>query len=349
MAEVPASVRDQHNLAKVDSRLSDLASVPPSPRGVIPGDVHHRSQLSFCASCFRSLCRTSLRKPPKFAIANGSEIGDTPAFFMEATWAEVKMVSLASVSADIRVVGRGRKKFHSHTMAFINPPGPAVTYLPHTIKEEDCQVVFSNARANDVDTAKKMFARVRRKQIDQMATFLTKNNTAYAGAARLQPTIDSLDEDSIRDELCAVDDRALISEVINDASHVSTGIDDTSTSVMETSSGLFDLTPEPPPPPPDDNEANEDEEKGPSPLRKFQVHRSNTLLGSRDVEFCGAAFPHLFTYGRGTPNSTRPVAVSLEAGLRHLLVLSNRRCARDTVFTPLVALNETVLAAAHAT
>ena len=176
-------------------------------------------------------------------------------------------------------------------MAFINAPGPALTYLPQTIKQEDFQVVFSNATAEDVDLAKKKFVRVRREQIEQMAAFATKNNSAYAGATRLQGVIDSLDEDSILDNLCAVDDRALISEVINDSSRVNTGIDETSTSIMETSGGLFNLTPEPLPPPLDDDGASADEEEGPSPLRKFQVQRSNVLLGSRDAEFYGAAFP----------------------------------------------------------
>ena len=79
--------------------------------------------------------------------------------------------------------------------------------------------------------------------------------------------------------------------MINDSSRVNTGIDETSTSIMETSGGLFNLTSEPLPPPLDDDGASADEEGGPSPLRKFQVQRSNVLLGSRDAEFYGAAFP----------------------------------------------------------
>jgi hypothetical protein len=258
------------------------------------------------------------------------------------------MISLASVSANIKVIGRGggRKKLHSHTMAFINAPGPAITYLPRSIEKEDLQVVFSNATAKDMDFAKKKFVRVRRNQIDQMAAFVKENNPAYARATRLQTDIDSLEEDSILVDHCAEDNRDLITEVINDASRVNTDVDDTSTSLMETSGGLFNLTPEPPPPLPDDDEINADEEKGSSPMRKFQVRRSNALLGSRDAEFYGAAFPELFAYGRGTPNSTRPVAVSLEAGLRHLLMLSNRRCAQHTVFA-LVAFDEMARARSH--
>jgi hypothetical protein len=88
-------------------------------------------------------------------------------------------------------------------MALINAPGPALTYLPQTVKQEDFQVLFLNATAEDVDLAKKKSVRVRREHIEQMAAFATKNISAYAGAARLQGVIDSLDEDSILVNLCS--------------------------------------------------------------------------------------------------------------------------------------------------
>ena len=97
-------------------------------------------------------------------------------------------------------------------------------------------------------------------QIDQMAAFEKENSSAYAGATRLQTVIDSLGEDSILENLCAEDDCALITEVPNYASRVNTDIDDTSTSVLETSGGLFNLTPEPPPQLPDNDDTNADEE-----------------------------------------------------------------------------------------
>ena len=87
-----------------------------------------------------------------------------------------------------------------------------------------------------------------------------EESTAYAGATRLQTVIDSLEEDSILVDHCAEDNRDLITEVINDASRVNADVDDTSTSLMETSGGLFNLTPEPLPPPPDDDGGSADEE-----------------------------------------------------------------------------------------
>ena len=172
-------------------------------------------------------------------------------------------------------------------MAFINAPGPALTYLSQTIKQEDFQVVFSNATAEDVDLAKKKFVRVRREQIEQMASVcdeeqlgLCRSNPASRGHRFSRRGFDP-----------GQPLRRGHQQVINDSSRVNTGIDETSTSIMETSGGLFNLTPEPPPPTPDDDGASADEEGGPSPLRKFQVQRSNVLLGSRDAEFYGAAFP----------------------------------------------------------
>ena len=169
-------------------------------------------------------------------------------------------------------------------MAFINAPGPALTYLSQTIKQEDFQVVFSNATAEDVDLAKKKFVRVRREQIEQMAAF-----EEQLGLCRSNPA--SRGRFSRRGFDPGQPLRRGHQQVINDSSRVNTGIDETRTSIMETSGGLFNLTPEPLPPPPDDDGGSADEEGDPSPLRKFQVQRSNVLLGSRDAEFYGAAFP----------------------------------------------------------
>ena len=257
---------------------------------------HRRSSRRTFKLCFQMLLQKTWTSPRRSSFACEESrsnrwqrlrrrttrlMQEQPGFKGSILSTRIRSWSTSAVSANIKVIGRVRirRKLHSHTMAFINAPGPALTYLPQTIKQEDFQVVFSNATAEDVDLAKKKFVRVRREQIEQMAAFATKNNSAYAGATRLQG-VDSLDEDSILVNLCAVDDRALISEVINDSSRVNTGIDETSTSIMETSGGLFNLTPEPLPPPPDDDGGSADEEGDPSPLRKFQVQRSNVLLGT---------------------------------------------------------------------
>ena len=109
------------------------------------------------------------------------------------------MVTLAPLSGLIKVIGRGgtRRMLHSHTMALINAPGPASTYLPQNLKREDFQVFFSNALPADINFAEKKFTRVRRQQIDDLADFTIKNNLAYANAQRLQGVINKLDDNAI--------------------------------------------------------------------------------------------------------------------------------------------------------
>jgi len=61
------------------------------------------------------------------------------------------MVTLAPISGVIKIIGRGRsqRSLHSHTMALINEPGPASTYIPQDITQEDFQVIFANPKDSD--------------------------------------------------------------------------------------------------------------------------------------------------------------------------------------------------------
>jgi len=199
-------------------------------------------------------------------------------------------------------------------------------------------VFFSNA--SDIDYAKKTFARVRKNRVNELTTFLTNHNSAYVDARRCQSKIESMEDDYIHPDMCVKDDEGnLIKEVINDTSRVNT-VNDSSddTSVVETSGGLFDLR----------SPASPDEDAGKEvdPIRRFQVLHSNTYLGSRDSKYYGGAFPDLFCFGIGTPNSPRRVPVSLELALRHLLLLSGRRFAQSAIFS-LVAFDELARCRAH--
>ena len=338
----PNEVREYYDVSKVDSRLHEVRDVALSPRGIIEAKDGGCSMLRFCKPCYTSLNKSQLRSPPKFSIANGWGIGDIPTCFVDASWAEKQMVTLAPISGLVKVIGRNgtRRKLHSHTMALINEPGPASTYIPQDINREDYQVVFSNANDNDIDYAKKKFARVRKNVVHNLTTFVTNHNSAYAEVERRQSKIESMENDYIHPDICVKDDEGnLIKEVINDGSRVNTANDSSGdTSVVETSGGLFDLRP---PAPPDEDTIEEVD-----PIRRFQVLHSNTYLGSRDSKYYGGAFPELFCYGTGTPNSPRRVPVSLELGLRHLLLLSDRRFAQSAIFS-LVAFDELARSRAH--
>ena len=165
-----------------------------APRGVIEGKRGGNFQLCFCKSCFTSLNNTQLNTPPKFSIANSFGIGDVPACFKDASWAEIRMVTLAPISGVIKIIGRGRsqRSLHSHTMALINEPGPASTYIPQDITQEDFQVIRANSKDSDRVYAQKKFTQVRRRCVVKLAAFVTKNNTAYVVAHRLQEKLTRL-------------------------------------------------------------------------------------------------------------------------------------------------------------
>jgi hypothetical protein len=212
----PDEVRKHYDVSKVDSRLHEISGVALSQRGVIPAQNGGCSVLRFCESCYASLNKSQLRSPPKFSIANGWGIGGIPSCFHGASWAEKQMVTLAPISGLVKVIGRNstRRKLHSHTVALINEPGPASTYIPQDINREDYQAFFSNASDKDIDYAKKKFARVRKNRVNELTTFLTNHNSAYVDVRRCQSKIESMEDDYIHPHICVKDAEGnLIKEV----------------------------------------------------------------------------------------------------------------------------------------
>ena len=68
-------------------------------------------------------------------------------------------------------------------------------------------------------------------------------------------------------------------------------------------------------------------------MKHLRVINSNMYLKESDVHYYGSSFPHLFPCGCGSPNCVRQVNVSVEEGLKHLLMLHNRKFGQDDVFT----------------
>jgi len=120
------------------------------------------------------------------------------------------MVTLAPISGVIKIIGRAysQRALHSHTMALVNEPGPASTYIPQDITQEDFQVIFAYPKDSDRAYAKKKFTQVRRRFVDELEASVTKNNTAYAGAYRLQEKYDFLDDDSTVPRVFVEEDNA---------------------------------------------------------------------------------------------------------------------------------------------
>jgi len=75
--------------------------------------------------------------------------------------------------------------------------------------------------------------------VDELAAFVTKNNTAYAGAQRLQEKINSLDDDSTVPGVCEEDGNSnSITEIINVSCRLNAF---SNASVIERSGGMFNL------------------------------------------------------------------------------------------------------------
>ena len=106
--EVPVLLRKQYDVPEVHYCFRTLSNVPLSPRGVIRDGKQHFPRLLICDMFFNSLKCKSLHEPPKFAIANSWDIGEAPLCFTEATWAEIRIISLSLVSGDIQDHRQGR-------------------------------------------------------------------------------------------------------------------------------------------------------------------------------------------------------------------------------------------------
>lgn len=90
-----------------------------SPKGIQNDSDLDNPQVNVCDSCYKSLTSSSVRGPPKFAIANGLFMGVLPVEFHDLTRTELSMTALAQSSHCISAIhGGSHKKLKSHSYAF---------------------------------------------------------------------------------------------------------------------------------------------------------------------------------------------------------------------------------------
>ena len=191
-------------------------------------------------------------------------------------------------------------------------------------------VLFSAASEADQVLAKQKFLLVRRDKTEQFINHLLNKNKAYKDVTLNIDSLHKLIGDSIDEEL-VVDEGPggdLITAAHADEDRVNNGIIGSSTTSLS-SSGLFHFSKHNPKEPTCVEEICSNTNNH---LRYLRVVNSNNYLNESDQLFYGSAFPHLFPYGIGTPNCERPVRVSVEDGLKHLLSLSDRKFGQDDVF-----------------
>jgi hypothetical protein len=188
-------------------------------------------------------------------------------------------------------------------------------------------VVFSGATPSDKQIASQKYLKIRNKEIKEAINFLLANHTAYRGLTENADLLELIPADGILEELITDEgeDSTLIDSAFRDADRIDTA------QRIHSSSGMFSLN--------QNNIAaatsvSIDTLMSSSDHQHFvRVTNSNQALNDWDRDYFGAAFPDLFPYGIGTPNSLRPTKVSLQQGLKHLLLLRDRRFAQHQYFT----------------
>ncbi len=80
--------------------------------------------LTICKSCHDSLRKHSKdRNPPKFAIANGFQIGELPDNLKDSTFLEIWLTSLAAVTSPVFTLHGGKDKYlPCHGVAYNSNP-----------------------------------------------------------------------------------------------------------------------------------------------------------------------------------------------------------------------------------
>jgi hypothetical protein len=286
--------------------------------------------MFFCDECHKSLFEGATYNLPKFAIANGWAFGEIPLALKVLTQAEIRMITKAPTTGVIHLVGRnhGRGVLRTHTMTWKAEPKPPALLLPRELDNQDFMVVFSGASDSDKQQAKDKYLKIRRQQMDAAIGVLLQSSAAYKGLQRNAGLIAAMHSELILEDLISDEglQGTIITDALNDVERVEHGQN------AETTSGMFNLMGNV-----NHNNICNVNIQPISPAgyssNQCRVVNSNQIMNENDEYFYSSAFPDLFPYGIGTPNDQRRVKVSVEAGLRHLLKVRDRRFAQHPYFT----------------
>lgn len=118
----------------VSEDVEELKGVLLSPRSHFIRTEKGRKVVVNMITC--SVCKNSMNQskkeftPPKFAIANGFEIGELPNDLKEATMPEIWITSLSSMTPPVhRIYGGKHQTLRSHATAFVSNPFEIVEKL----------------------------------------------------------------------------------------------------------------------------------------------------------------------------------------------------------------------------
>ncbi len=292
-----------------------------------------------CQSCARAMSNQS-KNPPKFAIANGFEIGDLPASFTNISVAEKRLSSITSLAVPLTVFRGGKHTvLTGHVYVNTMDPSPIYLRLPQILPESAHKFIVVIAGrltpAQQISGLKKYTCRV--KIVKDLLEFYISHNSVYKayGISVNTETLNHISEQGgsavldVTSEVCPekiakLDEQGL---GVRNPSHYTIALsEEEEVQYRETASVFVDQCP------------TTTVESLDLAKNTVLVRTQGKFVSDYDRDILAMAYPHLFPYGEGHPGTTRKVAVSFEECVRYYLRLGNLKFAQDMTF-PLVAFN----------
>ena len=297
-----------------------------------PGGVDENGTVICCKTCFTSLKNDKL---PKFSIANNFQIGETPPELTDLTLSEKLLISKCRPKMYVVKLRSTcgpqsqQKGLKGNTITFPQNTVQIASTLPANpdILSDHLKVVFIGKGRPTREMLKKIFT-VRREKVYNALNFLIENNPVYADVTlsnNVDLPVDDVPE-QIMHTLETHDD--LDDEDANEHSTYTpqTDLDDIPPdTIVMNSVGMVDL-------------------EGSNVQSTDQINSAiNTLQGTMIVPHGSvpvneynnpnlwlSAYPWLFPYGKGAPETERKVKVGLRGYMRHILQLSDRKFSLDS-------------------
>lgn len=179
---LPAAVIAHYDRSDILPLLGGLLLSPhPSAfhKAVMGADLPPLWFACVCQGCATAL-KAKGSKPPVNAIANHNAIGIIPTGLMDATWAELAMVTLVFGRACMVVLkGGGQKALRGHVLSVEMDPGAIASKLPHTAAALTYRVVIAGALTPAQKLATGKTHAVRHRMLIELLNFFRANNPKY--------------------------------------------------------------------------------------------------------------------------------------------------------------------------
>ena len=222
---------DLHELLRQNYDVSSFSNVLEgimlSKRGISVNE-DNEIVLSSCTRCLDSLKSRNTTNPPKFAIANGSWIGELPARFHDTTKTEHSLMNLAQANPFMMtVIGGHNRKLSSHVYSFSAEPTVPAAMIPRDILSSgEIKVAIAGSLTSYQKMVLKKKFSVRLERLRDLGEFYKACNHLYANVhfdnLNLNPDLENLasfiihELDSEEKDLTEYDQQPRHSEQVDD-------------------------------------------------------------------------------------------------------------------------------------